>query len=133
MYSFSLISKSQHYSNSVLINCLSTSYLTGQFFTLKLFIFNNEWYVKWLTLWYTVKKYNKFVNVNPFFCEKFKLWCEWTWLKWIKMLTIMGIIQERSINGKMVIFLTLPVGRVGRGLNKWHKGGIHGSQCYTNQ
>lgn len=29
--------------------------------------------VKWLTLWYTVKKYNKFVNVNPFFCEKFKL------------------------------------------------------------
>lgn len=49
------------------------------------------------------------------------------------MLTIMGDVQEWSINGIMAIFLRHPVVGVGRGLNTWHNGGVHGSQCYTNQ
>lgn len=88
----------------------------------------NSWHYG--TLW---KKYNKFVNVNPFFCEKFKLWCEWIWLKWIKDVDDHGGCSRMIDNGKMAIFLRHPVVGVGRGLNTWHNGGVHGSQCYTNQ
>lgn len=94
---------------------------------------NNEWCETVDIMVHCEKNTTSLWMWTLFFCDKLKLWCEWIWLKWIKDVDDHGGCSRMIDNGKMVIFLRHPVVRVGRGLNTWHNGGVHGSQCYTNQ